>query len=70
MLNQLAQILEVSHKILFLPRGISVPAEFPTFGRAEDLSSGQYRGYEPEEIISHSFLLPTAKLSMSFTKIK
>ena len=72
MLNQLAQILEVSHKILFFTgAGISVPSGIPDFRSSRGIyHQGQYRGYEPEEIISHSFFIAHGEAFYEFYKDK
>ncbi|HHU23522.1 MAG: NAD-dependent protein deacylase [Bacilli bacterium] len=72
MLNQLAKILEGTNKILFFTgAGISVPSGIPDFRSSRGLyQQGTYRGYQPEEIISHSFFATHTEAFYKFYKEK
>ena len=70
-LNKLRSIIENSDNIVFFGgAGVSTESGIPDFRSSNGLYSSDYMEYNPEEILSHGFLIENTELFYQFYKDK
>ena len=68
-IRQLQDMINESNRIVFFGgAGVSTESNIPDFRSADGLYKQKYR-YSPEQIVSHSFFMPEAKMYWSFMEV-